>query len=156
LRKFLRENRDGMSFDLIKIASKEIQGKLKQLDIFRDAKGIACYYPIGSEVRTQEIMQEILSEGRELSLPKVDGENLEFRKVIDFGYLQKSGFDIMEPNDSDELYYVIKGDGFLKINQRDYPVKEGKTFFVPKNIKHYFFGNKKELIIIYFFGGPDS
>jgi len=72
LRKFLRENRDGISFDLLKIASKEIQGKLKQLDIFRDAKGIACYYPIESEVRTQDIMQEILSEGRELSLPKVD------------------------------------------------------------------------------------
>jgi len=99
LRKFLRENRDGISFDLIKIASKEIQGKLKQLDIFRNAKGIACYYPIGSEVRTQEIMQEILSQGRDLSLPKVDGENLEFRKVTDFGYLQKSGFDIMEPKD---------------------------------------------------------
>jgi len=99
LRKFLRENRDGISFDLIKIASKEIQGKLKQLDIFRDAKGIAGYYPIGSEVRTQEIMQEILSEGRDLSLPKVNGENLEFRKVADFGYLQKSGFDIMEPKE---------------------------------------------------------
>ena len=56
----------------------------------------------------------------------------------------------------DELYYVIKGDGFLKINQRDYPIEEGKIFFVPKNIQHCFFGNKKELIVIYFFGGPDS
>jgi len=70
--------------------------------------------------------------------------------------LQPNEEDTQEPHDSDELYYVIKGDGFLKINQRDYPVEEGKTFFVPKNIKHYFFGNKKELIVIYFFGGPDS
>jgi len=70
--------------------------------------------------------------------------------------LQPNEEDTQEPHDSDELYYVIKGDGFLKINQRDYPVKEGKIFFVPKNVKHYFFGNKKELIVIYFFGGPDS
>lgn len=99
LRKFLLENRDGISYDLIKIASKEIHGKLKQLEIFRSAKGIASYYPIGSEVRTQEIMQEIISQGKDLSLPKVDGENLEFRKVTDFGFLEKSGFDIMEPKD---------------------------------------------------------
>jgi len=70
--------------------------------------------------------------------------------------LQPNEEDTQEPHDSDELYYVIKGDGFLKINQRDYPVKDGKIFFVPKNVKHNFFGNKKELIVIYFFGGPDS
>ena len=32
---------------------------------------IGCYYPIGSEVITQDIMQEILSSGKELFLPKV-------------------------------------------------------------------------------------
>jgi len=31
-----------------------------------------------------------------------------------------------------------------------------KVFFVQKDIEHYFFGNKKELIVLYFFGGPDS
>ena len=99
LRKFLLENRDAISFDLIKIASKHIQKNLRRLDVFRDAKSIASYYPIGSEVKTQEIMQEILSEGKTLALPKVKGEDLEFRKVTDFGNLEKAGFGIMEPKD---------------------------------------------------------
>jgi len=99
LRKFLLENRDGISFDLIKISSQQIHGKLKQLDVFKEAKGIASYYPIGSEVLTQEIMQGQLADGKEISLPKVVGENLEFRTITDFGFLVKSGLGIMEPKD---------------------------------------------------------
>lgn len=99
LRKFLLENRDAISFDLIKIASKQIQKNLRKIDAFRQAKVIAGYYPIGSEVKTQEVMQEILSEGKTLVLPKVKGEDLEFRKVVDFGNLEKAGFGIMEPKD---------------------------------------------------------
>ena len=61
--------------------------------------------------------------------------------------------DTQEPHDSDEMYYVLKGNGFLHINKNEYILKPGKAFFVPKNIKHYFFGNTKKLIVLYFFGG---
>ena len=64
--------------------------------------------------------------------------------------------DTQEPHESDEVYFVIKGDGFLKIKNKDYPVKPNKMYFVAKNIDHFFFGNKKELVVLYFFGGPDS
>ena len=64
--------------------------------------------------------------------------------------------DTQTPHDSDEVYYILKGDGFLKINKKDYPVSAGKVFFVQKDIEHYFFGNSKELVVLYFFGGPDS
>lgn len=99
LRKFLLENRDAISYDLIKISSKQIHDRLRQLDVFNDATSIAGYYPIGSEVQTQDIMQEMISEGKILSLPKVVGENIEFRRVSDFGNLEKTGFGIMEPKD---------------------------------------------------------
>ncbi len=64
--------------------------------------------------------------------------------------------DTQEPHDSDEIYYVVKGDGFLQIGQKNYAVSEGKAYFVGRNIKHKFFGNSKELVVLYFFGGPDS
>ncbi len=70
--------------------------------------------------------------------------------------LQPGEKDTQTPHDSDEIYYIIKGNGFLKINKKDYPVSEGKVYFVAKDIEHYFFGNTKELTILYFFGGPDS
>ena len=64
--------------------------------------------------------------------------------------------DTQLPHDSDEMYYILEGDGFLKIKNKDYALKKGKAFFVPKDTKHYFFGNKKKLIVLYFFGGPDN
>ena len=44
-------------------------------------------------------MQEILSSGRELFLPRVVGEKIEFCKITDFSCLEMSNFDIMEPRD---------------------------------------------------------
>ena len=64
--------------------------------------------------------------------------------------------DTQEPHDSDEVYYVISGDGFLKIKDKDYKVSKDKFFFVAKDVEHYFHGHKKELKVLYFFGGPDS
>ena len=64
--------------------------------------------------------------------------------------------DTQEPHESDEVYYVVSGDGFLKINDRDYKVSKEKSFFVAKDVPHYFHGNTKDLKVLYFFGGPDS
>jgi len=44
-------------------------------------------------------MQEILSSGQELYLPKVVGGKIEFRKISDFSCLETGIFDIMEPKD---------------------------------------------------------
>jgi len=64
--------------------------------------------------------------------------------------------DTQEPHDSDEVYYIISGDGFLKIKDKDYKVSKEKLFFVGKDVEHYFHGNTMELKVLYFFGGPDS
>ena len=55
-----------------------------------------------------------------------------------------------------EVYYVISGNGFLKIKDKDYKVSKDKLFFVAKDVEHCFHGNTKELKVLYFFGGPDS
>jgi len=64
--------------------------------------------------------------------------------------------DTQTPHESDEIYYILSGDGYLKINSKDYPVSKDRMFFVGKNVEHYFHGNTKELKVLYFFGGPDS
>ena len=96
----LLERRDATSFDMMKIASQQIHKKLRQSRIFKDAEKIGVYYPIGSEVLTQDIMQEILSIGKELYLPKMIGDEIEFRKITDFSCLERGNFDIMEPKDN--------------------------------------------------------
>jgi len=95
----LLERRDATSFDMMKIISQQIHKKLRKSKIFKDANKIGAYYPIGSEVLTQDIMQEVLSSGQELFLPKVVEDEIEFRKITDFSCLEMGNFDIMEPKD---------------------------------------------------------
>ena len=70
--------------------------------------------------------------------------------------LQSGEEDTQTPHDSDEVYYVISGNGFLRIKDKDYKVSKDKLFFVAKDVEHYFHGNTKDLKVLYFFGGPDS
>ncbi len=100
LRSLFLEKRDNTSFDFMKIASEKIQKKIKKINAFRDAQKIGVYYPIGSEILTQDIIQELLSNGKDVFLPKVMGVNIEFRKIVDFSSLEKGSFDIMEPKDN--------------------------------------------------------
>ncbi len=64
--------------------------------------------------------------------------------------------DTQEPHESDEIYYVVKGDGLLLVDKKEYSVSEGMSYYIAKNIPHKFHGNKKELVVIYFFSGPDT
>ena len=64
--------------------------------------------------------------------------------------------DTQEPHESDEVYFIISGNGFLKIKNKDYEISKGKLFFVGKDVPHYFHSNTKELKVLYFFGGSDS
>lgn len=103
LRNFLLEKRDNTSFDFMKIVSEKIQKKLKKINVFRNAQKIGAYYPIGSEILTQDIIQELFSNGKDVFLPKVIGKNIEFRKVTDFSNLEKGSFDIMEPKEDCQI-----------------------------------------------------
>jgi len=99
LRNRLLEQRDNTSHDLLKIASGKIQKKINKVFAFKNATKIGAYYPIGSEIFTQDIIQELLSNGKEVYLPKVIGNDLEFRKISDFSSLETGSFDIMEPKE---------------------------------------------------------
>lgn len=103
LRKLLLAKRDGLSADFIEIASKKIHKNLKKIPAYNSAKIIAAYYSIGSEVRTYCILEEIISEGKILALPRVDQDRLVFHQVEKFKDLQKGEFDIMEPKQNSQI-----------------------------------------------------
>ncbi len=64
--------------------------------------------------------------------------------------------DTQAPHESDEIYYILRGDGFLRIDGKDYSLSAGMSYYVAKNNEHKFHGNRTELVVLYFFGGPDS
>ena len=102
LRKHLLEKRDATSAELRDIASKKIHENLKKNSLFVNAQNIACYFPIGSEVNTYDIMLDILKEGKNLLLPRIIDDSIEFYVVSNLEKLEKGSFEIMEPKDSCE------------------------------------------------------
>lgn len=99
LRKQLLDSRDALSPDFINISSSKIHDRLRKLDLYRNAKTIGAYYAIGSEVRTQDIIQEILNQGKELALPRVVKDEIVFMKITGPSDLEIGNFSVMEPKE---------------------------------------------------------
>jgi 5-formyltetrahydrofolate cyclo-ligase len=99
LRQMLLERRDSTSFDLMQILSEKIHSRLRKINEFSNASSIGCYYSIGSEVQTRPIIEEILSQKKQVSLPKITDDTIVFRVVKDFTKLEKGSFGVMEPKD---------------------------------------------------------
>ncbi len=78
LRKHLLEKRDATSAELRDILSERIHQNLKQISSFTNSQNIACYFPIGSEVDTHNIMLGMLEQDKNLLLPRIVNNNLEF------------------------------------------------------------------------------
>ena len=100
LRKHLLEKRDATSAELRGIASEKIHENLKRNSSFINAQNIACYFPIGSEINTYDIMLDILKQGKNLLLPRIIDDDIQFYIVSNLEKLEKGSFEIMEPKDS--------------------------------------------------------
>ena len=100
LRKHLLEKRDATSAEFRDISSKKIHQNLRQVDSYNNSQNIACYFPIGSEVDTHDIMLDILENGKNMLLPKIVDSNLEFYVIPNLEKLENGVFDIMEPKAS--------------------------------------------------------
>jgi mannose-6-phosphate isomerase-like protein (cupin superfamily) len=49
---------------------------------------------------------------------------------------------------SDEVQYVIKGTGFITVDGKDYPLKEGLSIMVPQCMPHRFASDNGQLMIM--------
>lgn len=88
-------------------------------------------------------------------LEKEGGYFLDFLKVRDLEagviVLHPGEEDTQEPHSADELYYVIEGSGFIELGKSRKPVKKGSIIFVPAKMRHRFYGNKEDLVVLYMF-----
>ena len=102
-------------------------------------------------------MYEKLIDIRSL-ISKMALDNSGFLNFFDLQHLQvgilrlKPGeLDTQEPHSLDEIYLVLEGDGFIEIGKKAYTLKKDLFIFVPAEVKHRFYGNTKEILVIYFF-----
>ena len=102
LRKQLLDARDGLSHDFIKISSNKIRDNLRKIEFYRKATSIGVYYSIGSEVQTHDLIQELFNHGKEFALPRVEKNDLVFKKISSMADLEPGNFSLMEPKENCE------------------------------------------------------
>lgn len=65
---------------------------------------ILCYVSYGSEISTIEIVQEALSAGKKVYVPRVEGSDMNFYRILDLAELVGGYKGIPEPSTSNECY----------------------------------------------------
>jgi len=63
--------------------------------------------------------------------------------------------DIQEPHSGDEIYFVIRGNGFIQMNNKKQKIMPNSFIYVPANMEHRFVDNSEELIAAYFITNGD-
>ena len=104
-------------------------------------------------------MKEKIIEIRKL-YSKMDLDNSGFLTFFDLEHLQAGilrlrlgEIDTQEPHSTDEVYFVLEGDGFIEIGNKSYEIKKDLFIYVPAEVKHRFHGNTQEILVLYFFSG---
>ena len=105
------------------------------------------------------LMKEKIIEIRKL-YSKMDLDNSDFLPFFDLEHMQAGilrlrlgEVDTQEPHSTDEVYFVLEGDGFIEIGNKSYEIKKDLFIYVPAEVKHRFHGNTQEILVLYFFSG---
>lgn len=65
--------------------------------------------------------------------------------------LPAGGVDPQQPHTEDEVYYVVKGQGMIRVGEEDRAVSGGSTVFVVAGVEHRFHSITEALTILVFF-----
>jgi 5-formyltetrahydrofolate cyclo-ligase len=100
IRKSLLERRNKLSSDKIYEKSQFVQHHVLNSKQFLKSGTVGVYMPIGSEVRTEEIIQNAISAGKKVALPRIESEGIRFYQLHD-NYLKEElllgKFGVKEP-----------------------------------------------------------
>lgn len=73
------------------------QQHLVEIPEFESARAIGIYYPVGSEVRTDEIARAASARGKKVLLPRTEGNMIRFYEYKEGDELVQGRFGVMEP-----------------------------------------------------------
>jgi quercetin dioxygenase-like cupin family protein len=65
--------------------------------------------------------------------------------------LQAGAIDPQQPHGEDEVYYVIGGNAFIKVDGEDREVQPGSIIFVKAHVEHRFHTIAEDLTVLVFF-----
>lgn len=99
-RRAVLQKRDSLSYFDINSKSESIQKRIIRSAEFRNSHAVGVYYPVGSEVRTQRILDIAMKSSRVVALPRTEGDNIRFYRISSKTKLVRGKFGIKEPRGS--------------------------------------------------------
>ena len=87
-----------------------IVNKMKNMDIYKEAKVICLYKALSNEVNVDELIIDSLSNKKIVLLPKVYEDKLIFIRINENTIYEKSCFNVLEPMFNKNLVYDKKID----------------------------------------------
>ena len=70
--------------------------------------------------------------------------------------LQPGQPDRQAPHREDELYYIVGGQGTIRVGTEDHPVTQGSAIFVPAGVGHHFHSITAELQVLVIFAPAET
>ena len=64
--------------------------------------------------------------------------------------------DMQAPHMEDEVYYVVEGRAWLKVEDRVHEIKPGSVLYVRATAAHSFFDIEEDLTVLAFFGSSQQ
>lgn len=101
LRKEFRKKRDSVDRNILKKASMKIFEKLINDENIKKSKVIMTYVSMGSEVDTHCLIENLLSQGKKVAVPVVNGKTLDISYINSMDNLICGSFGILEPKKSE-------------------------------------------------------
>lgn len=97
LRQMIREKKRAMTEEQIVEKSRSLCEQFLASPQYRQAKTVYGYLPYNQEVRTVPVLQQALSDGKRVAVPKVYGDEMKFIYLTDLTKVEKGYSGIPEP-----------------------------------------------------------
>ncbi len=104
IRKMILAKRDGLPKEQRTMASMVLTDRILGHQWFYRAKKVLCFVNYGSEISTEELITEALRMGKQIYVPKVEGENMVFYRIASLEELAVGYKGIREPKGDTECY----------------------------------------------------
>lgn len=128
LRALMIQKRNDINKDILIKQSLSIIEQIKKDPDFNDAKRVAMFYPMGSEVDLWPLLKET---NKIFCFPKVEGNHISFYPYDEHTVFIKSPFGVFEPqgekNIDDAIDYMLAP--ALAISHKLYRIGYGKGFY---------------------------
>lgn len=115
------------------LLSKDVREQLFQTEAYARCSNIFSFVSFGSEIDTHEIIRKALTDKKTIYVPRVEGKQIEFYRLLDFKLLIRSKYGILEPAVDENLRHVPVGSNINYNKYHNLMLLPGLSFDVKGN-----------------------